>query len=88
MFHQLITELLKFSLMKRLVEEHALSIHRLVQAVQRNRMELETQHQWAERVVRVVNNMFPDAPKDVAAWSQCLRYLDQAQVCNALIEQE
>ena len=31
--------------------------------------------------------MFPDDPHDIAIWPQCLRYLDQAQVCHALIEQ-
>jgi len=86
MFQQLIAELLKFSLVKRLVEDHVLSIHRLVQTVQRDRMELETQRQWAERAVRAINAVFPDNPHDMAVWSQCLRYLDQAQACYALIE--
>ena len=71
--------------MKRLVEDHAFSIHRLVQAVQIDRMELEMQRQWAERVVRAVNDVFPD-PQDMATWPQCLRYLDQAQACHKLIE--
>jgi tetratricopeptide (TPR) repeat protein/nucleoside phosphorylase len=86
LFQGLIAELLKFSLVKRLVEDHALSIHRLVQAVQRDRMKAEAPPQWAERVVRALNAVFPDHPKDIAAWPQCLRYLDQAQVCYALIE--
>ncbi len=86
LFQQLIADLLKFSLVKRLVEEHALSIHRLVQAVQRDQMEPETQRQWAERAVQAINTVFPDNPKDVASWPQCLRYLDQAQTCYALIE--
>jgi tetratricopeptide (TPR) repeat protein len=86
LFQQLIADLLKFSLVKRLVEEQALSIHRLVQAVQRDQMEVETQRQWAERVVRAINVVFPDHPHDMAVWPQCLRYLDQAQACHALIE--
>src|SRR6266568_4763212 len=86
-FQQLIAELLKFSLVKRLVEDHVLSIHRLVQVVQRDQMELETQRQWAERVIRAVNEVFPDNPQEVGTWPLCLRYLDQAQVCNMLIEQ-
>jgi tetratricopeptide (TPR) repeat protein len=72
--------------MKRLVEEQALSIHRLVQAVQRDRMEVETQRQWAERAVRAINAVFPNNPQDIAAWPNCLRYLNQAQACHALIE--
>jgi tetratricopeptide (TPR) repeat protein len=86
LFQQLIADLLKFSLVKRLVEEHALSIHRLVQAVQRDRMGREMQRQWAERVVRAINSVFPRDPQNMAVWPQCLRYLDQAQACHALIE--
>jgi tetratricopeptide (TPR) repeat protein/nucleoside phosphorylase len=83
--NQIIEELLKYSLVKRLVEDRFLSIHRLVQAVQRDSMDEETQRQWAERVIRAVNTAFPD-PQNVANWPQCLRYLDQAQACHALIE--
>jgi tetratricopeptide (TPR) repeat protein/nucleoside phosphorylase len=82
---QLMADLLKFSLIKRLVEERAFSIHRLVQAVQRDRMEQEEQHHWAERVVRAVNEAFPDDPQDPGTWSRCLRYLDQVQASHALI---
>jgi nucleoside phosphorylase len=86
-FNQMIEELLKFSLVKRLAEAHMLSIHRLVQAVLVDTMELETQRHWAERVVRAVNQVFPVSPEDLATWPQCLRYLDQAQTCDDLIRQ-
>jgi tetratricopeptide (TPR) repeat protein/nucleoside phosphorylase len=85
-FNQMIEELLKFSLVKRLVEEQALSIHRLVQAVQRDGMEPETQRHWAERAVQAINAVFPRDTQDVATWPQCLQYLDQAQAAYALIE--
>ena len=84
-FNQMIAELLKFSLVERLVETKTLSVHRLVQAVQVDMMEREAQRQWAERVVRAVNEVFPGNPNDMATWTQCLRYLDQAQACNTLI---
>src|SRR5205807_3574155 len=86
-FNQMLEELLKFSLVKRLAEEHMLSIHRLVQAIQMDTMKAEVQSQWAERVVRAVNEVFPDDTKDITTWPQCLRYLDQVQACNTLIEQ-
>jgi tetratricopeptide (TPR) repeat protein len=86
-FQQLLADLLRFSLIKRLAEEHALSLHRLVQAVQIDRMEPETRRQWAERVVRAVNKVFPGRPQDIETWPQCLRYLDQAQACSVLVEQ-
>nr|MDQ2716730.1 tetratricopeptide repeat protein [Chloroflexota bacterium] len=85
-FHQMIEELLKFSLVKRLVEDHALSIHRLVQAVQKDQIGLETQRHWAERAIRAINDAFPRDPQDLTTWPQCLRYLDQIQACHALLE--
>ncbi len=85
-FQQMVAELLKFSLVKRLAEDHTLSIHRLVQTVQMDMTEPEEQRQWAERVVRAVNEVFPDNPRDIATWPHCLRYLDQVQACNTLIE--
>jgi len=85
-FQQMMKELLKYSLVKRLVEDRTLSIHRLVQAVQMDMMEQEEQRQWAKRVIRAVDKVFPDHPQDIALWPQCLRYLDQAQACHILIE--
>ncbi len=79
-----IEELRKFSLVKRNSDEKMLRIHRLVQAVLKDGMDEEIQHQWAERTVRVVNQAFPDT--DVSVWSQCRRYLPQAQRCANLID--
>jgi tetratricopeptide (TPR) repeat protein len=87
-FYQMIEALLAFSLVKRLAENHMLSIHRLVQAVQMDIMESGEQRQWAERVVCAVNAVFPRDPKeDITSWTQCLRYLEQAQACDVLIQQ-
>jgi tetratricopeptide (TPR) repeat protein len=86
-FNQMIAELLKFSLVKGLVDDQLLSIHRLVQVVQIDMMEPEVQRQWAQRVIRAVNEVFPRTSEDVATWPQCLRYLEQAQACDALIRQ-
>jgi tetratricopeptide (TPR) repeat protein/transcriptional regulator with XRE-family HTH domain len=87
-FNQMLEDLLKFSLIKRLVEEHQLSIHRLVQVVQRERVEPNEQEHWATRVVHAVNAVFPPDPKeDIATWPQCQRYLEQVQTCDLLIQQ-
>ncbi len=87
-FNQMLEALLRFSLVKRLTESRTLSIHRLVQAVQIDNMEPEEQHQWAACVVRAVNTVFPrDPKKKINTWPQCLRYLGQAQVCEALVRQ-
>ncbi|MGH2508611.1 MAG: tetratricopeptide repeat protein, partial [Ktedonobacteraceae bacterium] len=87
LFNQMLEDALKFSLIERFVNTHTLRIHRLVQAVQIDRMEREEQHHWAACVVRAVNEVFPRQPKeDIASWPQCLRYLEQAQACDALIK--
>jgi tetratricopeptide (TPR) repeat protein len=85
-YNEVIEELLKFSLVKRQVEDRVLSIHRLVQAVQVDIMEPEVRLQWAERVVRGIDAGFPVNSDELAAWPSCLRYLDQAQTCHTLIE--
>lgn len=86
-FNQMVEELLKFSLVQRLAENQTLGIHRLVQAVQIDTMEPEVRRRWAARVIQAVNEVFPKKPQDRATWPQCLRYLDQAQACDTLIEQ-
>jgi tetratricopeptide (TPR) repeat protein/transcriptional regulator with XRE-family HTH domain len=86
-FNQMLEELLKFSLVKRLVGDHMLSLHRLVQVVQIDTMNPEEQIQWAERVICAVNTIFPPDPSTrIDTWPLCLRYLEQAQVCDTLIQ--
>jgi tetratricopeptide (TPR) repeat protein/DNA-binding XRE family transcriptional regulator len=86
-FNQVLEVLLQFSLVKRMSKDHQLSIHRLVQIVQMESMEPQQQRQWAERVVRAVNDVFPADPRgNSAVWSLCMRYLEQAQACTLLIQ--
>lgn len=85
-FNQMVQALLAFSLVKRLASDRLLSIHRLVQAVQVDRMTPEEQRSWAERIVRTVHALFPSNPQDVATWAKCQRYLAQVEACEALIQ--
>jgi tetratricopeptide (TPR) repeat protein/transcriptional regulator with XRE-family HTH domain len=84
-FDAIIAELLRFSLLRRNSESQTLTIHRLVQAVLRERMEQEEQRLWAERSVQVVNKAFPDSGEE-ETWGQCQRLLSQANAGAALIE--
>jgi len=87
-FNQLLEVLQRFSLVKRIVSDRLLSLHRLVQVVQIERMEPEEQRRWAERLVLAMHTIFPREPKDNSAvWPQCQRYLKQAQACDTLIQQ-
>ncbi len=83
--NQAIGKLHTFSLVSR-NPAAMLTVHRLVQTVLKDSMSKETQYQWAERVVRAVNQAFPEV--EFHTWQDCRRYLPHAQVCAALIEQE
>jgi tetratricopeptide (TPR) repeat protein len=79
-------DLLRFSLVRYNPDTEALSIHRLVQFILTTMMDKKTQRQWAERVVRAVDHLFPD-PQDVTQWLQCQRYLSHALACFGLVKQ-
>ncbi len=73
----------RYSLVQRDGDTHMLSIHRLVQAVQRESMDEQTQRLWAERTVRAVNIAFPKA--DYSANANHQSYMPHAQECATLI---
>ncbi|GCE29933.1 tetratricopeptide repeat protein [Dictyobacter alpinus] len=85
-FNQLLEALLAFSLVKRVGKTRQLSLHRLVQVVQLDRMSAEKQRQWAQRVVLAMNALFPENPAQTESWSLCQHYLDQVQACDTLIQ--
>jgi tetratricopeptide (TPR) repeat protein/transcriptional regulator with XRE-family HTH domain len=87
-FNQMLETLLAFSLVKRLSEDRMLSVHRLVQVVQMERMEAEAYHSWAQRLVRAMHALFPQDTQDVANWPRCQRYLEQVEACDALIQRQ
>lgn len=80
-----IAALRKYSLVRRNSETHTLTIHRLVQALLKDRMNKTTERRWAERAVRAVNRAFPEV--EFATWQRCQRCLPHAQVCATLIKQ-
>jgi tetratricopeptide (TPR) repeat protein/DNA-binding CsgD family transcriptional regulator len=84
-FNEAIQALRSFSLMKRDPEAKTLNVHRLVQAVLRDGMSVETKRLWAERAVRVVNTAFPEVT--FANWPRCQQCLPHTQCCVDLIEQ-
>ena len=85
LFNEAIKELRKYSLIRRNTENKTFSIHRLVQAVLKDRMDAETQRLWSERAVRAVNAVFP--AEESKQWQQCERYLPHAQACAELVAQ-
>lgn len=81
---EVIAELRKYSLVRRL-DNQMLSIHRLVQAVFLDRMDQNTQREWAERTVRAVHKALQAT--DSTTLHRDERYIPQAQACATLIEQ-
>jgi hypothetical protein len=77
-------ELLAYSLIRRNPETTTLSVHRLVQAVLIDEMNQEAQEQWAKRLVRVVNQLFPFPTAET--WPLCRTYLPHALLCATYIK--
>ncbi len=82
---ELLAPLTQYSLITRDISTRTYSIHRLLQAVIRNRLGVDTQRQWAERIVRSINSVFPDI--EISNWYLCNRLLPHAMVCAGLIDQ-
>lgn len=76
----------QYSLLRRNAEHKTLTIHRLVQAVLKERMDERMHYHWAEQTVRVVNRAFPESHK-ATMWPWCLRCLPHALACVDLIDQ-
>jgi tetratricopeptide (TPR) repeat protein len=68
----------RYSLME--VSESAVAVHRLVQAVARERLNETEKKQWAEAAVNLVNAAFPFDSDDVRTWKQCARLLPHALI--------
>jgi transcriptional regulator with XRE-family HTH domain len=85
-FNEVIQALRRYSLIKRDSEKQVLSLHRLVQAVIRDRMEPQIFRHWAESVLQTVNDAFPEVAFE--QWTRCERYLPHALVLVNWIEQK
>jgi tetratricopeptide (TPR) repeat protein len=75
-YQQTIAALRRYSLVK--TSTDALSVHRLVQAVVRQRLDPDQQQHWATVAVRLVRAAFPTQPVDPAGWPACARLLPHA----------
>jgi tetratricopeptide (TPR) repeat protein len=71
-----VAALRKYSLVE--VQGAAISVHRLVQAVVRHRLDAEGQKNWARAAVLVMNWAFPYKPDDIGTWVPSSRMLPHA----------
>lgn len=72
--------LINYALIRRNAANGMLSLHRLVQAVLKDRMSEQEQRRWAERTVRAVETAWAEAPEADAE-----RYLPHAYACATFI---
>lgn len=82
---ELLSPLLRFSLIHRDNEKRTYSIHPLVQEIVREGLSKEHQRAWAERAVRASTAAFPDVTQ-FESWPICDRFLPHALACARLIE--
>jgi len=75
-FNDALAALRRYSLVE--VADEGLSLHRLVQAVTRDRLSEDDSKMWAEAAVRVVNSAFPYDSDAVRYWPTCSRLLPHA----------
>ena len=83
--NEIIEALQRFSLVRRNSTAKTLVIHRLVQAVLKDGMNMDIQYIWIERTIRAINRAFPDV--EYTTWPQCQQCLPHAFICVSLIEQ-
>jgi len=70
-FDDAVDPLRRYSLVE--ITAESISVHRLVQAVTRNRLDEDELKKWAEAAVRIVDEAFPFDSNDVGTWPVCSR---------------
>ncbi len=71
-----VAALRRYSLVE--VQGGAISVHRLVQAVVRDRLDEAGRKRWAEAAVKLVRSAFPYRTKDIDTWAASSRLLSHA----------
>jgi tetratricopeptide (TPR) repeat protein len=75
-FDDAVDPLRRYSLIE--ITAESISVHRLVQAVTRDRLDEDEKKKWAEAAVHIVNKAFPFKSDDVRTWPVCSRLLPHA----------
>ncbi len=83
--NEALATLFAYSLIQREMVTRTLSIHRLVQAVVYDAMDVPTQNTWAERAIRAVLTVLPEVAQ--GDWARWERIIGHAQVCAQHIMQ-
>jgi len=73
----------RFALIHRDAQDKSFHIHRLVQEVVKDEMNVETRRRWAERIVQSLSEVFPKP--EFQNWPQCQRLLPHARMAARLV---
>ena len=77
-FDNAVDSLRRYSLVEVTAESESISVHRLVHAVTRDRLDGDELKKWAEAAVHIVDEAFPFDSDDVRTWPVCSRLLPHA----------
>ena len=77
---QLLKPLIEYSLIRRHVGTRSYSIHRLTQAVLRDRLSERDRRKWANRAIVLINSIFP-VPYVFENWPICERLISHSLAC-------
>lgn len=83
---ELLEPLLRYSLIRRDRDENTISIHRMVQEVVKDSLQVDSRREYARRVVQALSEIFPD-PVRVEEWPRCERVFRHALVGTQLCEE-
>jgi tetratricopeptide (TPR) repeat protein len=86
-FDDAVAPLLHYSLVEVDIDRDALSVHRLVQAVVRGRLEEDERKLWAEAAVRSAKEAFTYKLDDVDTWQASIRILPHSLVTSSHAEE-
>ena len=75
--HELLKPLTLFSLVKRHARDRSYSVHPLVQDVVRANLDEASRRRWEQRIVRSLDQTFPNV--EFRTWGQCARLLPHVQ---------
>ncbi len=74
---ELLEPLIRYSLVKRDLDSRSFSVHRLVQEVVKANLDEKSRRRWEQRVVRSLDQTFPEV--EFCTWGQCARLLPHVQ---------
>ena len=86
LFKETVVALRWYSLIKRNTKEKSLSMHRLVQAVLSDNLDIVARIEWRKHVLYSLNAAFPEV--DFKNWKQCSRLVPHVSLCATWYEGE